>query len=188
MSPENNEDGTKLHLQEAENLKKQWYSYVLVSIQKLSDKIDENNAKIFKYKEDLLEFTSKYKEDAAKEFAKIADKSESNLKNTEERLVRNFEVKLKDYIKNLESKLTTDFKESISEEIQKQEVKCGVGGSIENLKDEIKLIDKSQTITKTKLGVYIALSALITTAIVTTLAGGVLFIFQDALTKFLGLE
>lgn len=188
MSPENNtEDETKLHLREAENLKKEWYGYVLVSIQKLSDKIDESNSKIFKYKEELLEFTLRYKEEAAKTFNELSDKSEKSLKNTEEKLIKDFESGLKTYTEKLESKLSTDFKKSISEEIQKQESRCGVNNKIEDLKEIVDEIDRTQLVTKTKLGVYIALSALITTAIVTTIAGGILFIFQDGLSKFLGL-
>jgi hypothetical protein len=59
-NPTNNDTNLHLHLQESEDLKKQWFTYVFESIRKLYDKIEVNAIQSRKEKEELLFLGKKY--------------------------------------------------------------------------------------------------------------------------------
>ena len=155
--------GVKLHLQEADVLKKQWVEYVYKTIDDLSTKLDSTTEKLHKEREYLLTNLMSLKENLQKEI-KVGD--ENTLKE----------------LKELEGKVAM-----FIAEVKKKFSKVNF-----NITDEVKNVNENLIVTKTtlaeiktKVGVYSAITSLIITALATSAAGGLVMIFKESIKKWL---
>lgn len=193
----NTDEVIKLHLQEADDLKKKWFSYVFDSIQKLHDKMESNTLQLQKEKEELLKLLMEYRDkllmvtrDNDYKHSEHLDKLKDNIDEAIE------EIKIKLVGVNSDNmELRHLFKTELS--VAKQHSKDDVAETIrlhiveddkrfKNISDELTDMKGLLTIVKTKVGVYILVISLIISAIVTTFSGGALILFKDTIKSFLG--
>lgn len=194
--PTNDED-VKLHLQEADDLKKQWFNYVFESIQKLNEKIEATTLQLQKEKEELIKLMIMHR-DKLLEVIK-----ETDVKNKEDldKLTRQIQ-KIIDAIKNKLGELTSEnadlkllietelnsLKEDFRDNLEKT-LRQHIQSDAERFKaieDDVKTIQSTQTVLKTKVGVYALIISLIITTFITAMAGGFLVLFKDAIKAWLG--
>lgn len=193
----NTDEVIKLHLQEADDLKKKWFSYVFDSIQKLHDKMESNTLQLQKEKEELLKLLMEYRDkllmvtrDNDYKHSEHLDKLKDNIDEAIE------EIKIKLVGVNSDNmELRHLFKTELS--VAKQHSKDDVAETVrlhiveddkrfKNISDELTDMKGLLTIVKTKVGVYILVISLIISAIVTTFSGGALILFKDTIKSFLG--
>ena len=190
-----NSDDVKLHLQEADDLKKQWFSYVFESIRKLYDKIELNSLQVKKEKEELLKILMDYR----KEFSEGIQNYGSKTKDDLEKLRNNLETtidaiekqlngmslsnsELKHLLDNEANALKIEFMTKLETvlkiHIAEDEIKFG------EIKDNIKIISDATLITKTKLGVYMVVISLVVSTFVGGTAVGIVVMFKNAIKAF----
>lgn len=193
-----NDDDIKLHLQEADDIKKKWFSYVFDNIQKLHEKIEANTLQLQKEKEELLKLLVDYR-DKLLEVIKESDvEKRKDLEKLKEYVEKTID-EIKGKIRTLTSK-HAELQHLIETElgVLRQEFKESIGLTLKNhidddtlrfddLLEEIQAIKDGQTILKTKVGVYVVILSLVITAVVTTLSGGLLVLFKDIIKTYLGL-
>lgn len=201
------DDGdVKLHLQEADELKKKWFSYVFDSIQRLNDKIEASSLQLQKEKEELIKLLVQYRDSLLKviqdndikhkeDLEKLRDNLEQIINgiknklgtltndNTELKLI--IETELNALKREFRDNLETTLKAHIEADAKRFE---SIEKKMEAIKTEIGTVNNIQTILKTRVGVYILILSLIITALVTTFTGGMLVLFKDALMAYLGVE
>ena len=153
----------KLHLQEADVLKKQWVEYVYKTIDDLSTKLDNTTEKLHKEREYLLTSLMSLKESLQREI-KIGDENTLN------------------ELKELEGSVTS-FISAVKEKFSKVNF---------NITDEVKAVNNSLIVTKTtlaeiktKVGIYSAITSLIITVLTTAAASGLVMIFKESIKKWL---
>lgn len=163
MTQNNNEN---LHLQEAEELKKRWHQYVYDTLTYLDSDMKKIREDTKKDKEELSKKIDDLKSQLVKELNDF--KHECNRLDVDNNDLQHSIEKYISTIKNEIEKYIDDrffsFKEKIDVKIE-----------------EIKI---TSTITKTKVAVYSVVIGLILTATVTTISGGILVIFRDAIKSF----
>lgn len=192
------DDGLKFHLQEAEDIKKQWFSYVFDNIQKLNDKIEINTLQLQKEKEELLKLLVEYRDkllEAIKEsdiekrqdLEKLREYTEKTIDIITVKLVglttKHFE--LRHLIETELAQLRHEFKNNIDSALQTHIENDDIRFDL--VETDIGKIKNIQTILKTKVGVYVVILSLLITAAVTTLSGGLIMLFKEAIKSYLGL-
>lgn len=174
MLPENqNKEFTsevKLHLKEADDMKKQWYSYVFTSISSLSDKVEATALRVEKERAEVLEKLNVLRDILTEEIKKSSNGQTKELEKTEYRLEKTVDS-INGKLKQLN---TLDIKLQIDEHFKIATCKFE-----EDTKKQLKVLSDAQLIMKTKVGVYAVVVSLITTAIVTTIAGGFFPLIQS---------
>lgn len=181
--PENQKDtnGVKLHLQEAEELKKQWFSYVFSSIQRLSDKLDDLTKQVSSNKDDFTKQLSVDKEEIVRmiseckdDLKKVIDLKEDSIYDELSDIEKKID-KVKEYVKECAS---LELKEHITDSNDKFKV----------ITTDVKTLSESNITMNAKLGVYVVIISVIVTTTISTLVGGLLVLFKDFLKAFLGIE
>jgi len=165
----------KLHLQESKNMQKEWFTYALDAIQRLSDKIEITVLSIQKEREESLLRMVELREQLLEQLT-INDKS-----NTKE-WVR-VSVKLDDTLKELTAKLSKSESET---KLLLKEFTKDYGDKMKEVTDAIQITKDTQLVVGTKVRTYIAMTGIIVTAVITTLAGGALVLFKDAIKAWIG--
>lgn len=206
MSEPTDNDDVKLHLQEAEELKKQWFSYVYESIQTLNEKIEKNVFQLQKEKEELLKLLVQYRDELLavikendlehkKDLEKLRDNLEKIIDTIKNRLssLTNKNTELKLLIETELNSLKAEFRDNLESTLQahiESDAKLfdAINKRFVAVEDDVKTMQGIQTVVKTKLGVYILMISLGVTAFVSTLAGGILILFKDAIKAYLGVE
>jgi hypothetical protein len=178
MADTDNTEGTPgvhLHLQEAESMQKEWFTYALDAIQKLSDKQEATALSIQKERESLIVRMVECKEQMVARFVSNNENGVAEgvkINNKLDRIIRELSDKLVDS-ENKTNALLKEFTRSYDIKIK------AVTEAIQITKDD-------QLITKTKVRDYVAMTGLIVTAIITTLAGGALVLFKDSIKAWIG--
>ena len=163
---QNNDE--KLHFQEAEELKKRWHTYVYDTLKGLDVDIKNIREETKRDKEELNLRIDALKDQLISELNSFKDEcNRLNLDNSDlqNSLDSQIEAIKRDLEKYIDGKFE-DFKEKINTKIE-----------------DVKIVG---AVTKTRLAVYSAVVSLILVALITTIAGGVLLIFGDALKSFFG--
>jgi len=188
-------EGVKLHLQEADNLKKQWFSYVFESIQKLHDKIEINTAQLRKEKEELLKILMAYKEELNKTTQENSTKHREDLerlKNGVELTISTIEKQLNGiFLNNSELKHLIDnevhgLKMEFMDKIETV-VKIHIADDelkFKALSEALKTVGDESLVAKTRLGVYAVIISLIVTTFLGGTAVGLVALFKDAIKAF----
>ncbi len=165
----------KLHLQESKTMQQEWFTYALDAIQKLSDKIELTVLSIQKEREEsllrMVELRTKLTEQLASndkqngaEWGRINVKLDDTLKEITDRLYESeteTNLLLKEYTKNYDDKM-------------------------KEVSDAIQLTKDNQLIVSTKVKTYIAMTGIIIASVITSLAGGALVLFKDAIKAWIG--
>jgi len=172
-----NNNGTKdespsvnLHLQESGNMQKEWFTYALDAIQKLSDKLEVAVLSIQKEREDslmrLIDFKNQLTTQSilndknnSKEWTRITTKLDETLKE------------LKEGLSISESNTTTllkEFNKDYSNKLKAVEI------TIQDTKD-------NQLVVGTRVKTYIAITGVIVTAVITIITGSALVVFKDVI-------
>lgn len=169
------DDSIRLHLQEAEFMKKEWISYVYSTIDGLSSKVNANSIQIQKEREYVITSLMELQEKITKELAKNNCANRADLKKLSKELDK--------FIKEIMEKFETVndcIETSLDEHIEEEDL------HFEELESEIKTISDAQLVIKTKLGVYVVVITLVITAITTTITGGILVLFRDVIKTWIG--
>lgn len=189
-------DGIKLHLQEADDLKKQWFTYVFESIQKLYDKIEMNATTLRREKDDLLKILMDYRTEVNK------DIQVHDLKNKDD--LDKLRVNLEIAIDALEKQLNTisvsnseleHLLDNARNELKIEfMIKLEAAFKVHVTEDELKFkeiaailknINDSGIESKTKVGVYVTIITLIVTTLMGGTAVGLVMLFKNALKAFI---
>ena len=197
LLPQDTDDEVKLHLEEANVIKKEWFSYVFASIQRLSDKIENNTLQLQKEKEELLKILMTHRD----ELKKVIQDNELKHRDDLEKLRDNLDKIIND-IKSKLGALTnenTELKLLIETELNvlKKEFRDNLEITLRRhieadekrftaLEKKVGTMHNVQTILTAKVGVWVIVLSLIITGIVTTFAGGMLVVFKDAIMAYLG--
>lgn len=199
-------DDIKLHLQEAENLKKQWFSYVYASIHTLSDKIENNVTQLHKDKEELLKLIIKYRDtllsvikesnlENKNDLESLKDDINSTIDTIKVRLnsFNNKNEELHSLIKTELNNIKIEFKDDLSDTLKEHILEDatifdGISKRFITVEKDIKTIMNSHTIVKTKLGIYIVIISFLITTFVGTLSSGLLILFRNAIKTYLGVH
>ncbi len=192
------DNNIKLHLKEADDIKKKWFSYVFDNIQKLHEKIEANTLQLHKEKEELLKLLIEYRDkllDTIKESDAAKKQDLEKLRNYIEKTIDTIKIKLtgitaehtqlQNLIETELSILRQEFKDDISSALQIHVEDDNT--RFELIETDIQSIKDIQIILKTKVGVYVVMLSLLITALVTTLSGGLIMLFKDAIKSYLGL-
>jgi len=155
--------GVKLHLQEADVLKKQWVKYVYKTIDDLSTKLDATNEKLYQEREYLLTSLTTLK-DGLQEELKTSDA------NTSKEL-KIIEKKITEFIKKTETKFS--------------KVNFNITNEVKDVNEELTSTNTTLTEVRTKVGIYSAITSLIITALTTAAAGGLVYLFQESIKTWL---
>jgi len=195
MVPTNANDDIKLHLQEADDLKKKWFSYVFDSIQKLYDKIETNAIQLHKEKEEILKLLIEYKNDLNESIQDTNTKNRSELerlKNALDLTIDAIEKQLngmnldnshfKHTVDKEFSSLKIDFMNSIDTSL-KEHIKAD-DEKFTAINGTLKVLNDSNLTTNTKLGIYVVIVSFIVTTIITAVAGSALILFKDAIKLY----
>jgi DNA anti-recombination protein RmuC len=181
--PENREEnnGVKLHLQEAEELKKQWFSYVFSSLQRLSDKLDELSKQVSTNKDDAFKQLSLNREEIIKMLSDCKDELKRIIELKEDSIydeLGGIEKKIghvRDEIRDCTSK---DLKDHIDDSVTK----------FKDINDEVRVLSDSNIKINTKLGVYIVLISAIVTTSISAAIGGFFILFKEFIKSYLGIK
>jgi len=171
----NRDPAIKLHLQESKNMQKEWFTYALDAIQKLSDKIEATVLSIQKeregsllrmveLREQLMDQLTVNDKSNSIEWANISSKLDVTLKEIIERLAKS-ETETNSLLQNY----TKEYDNKIKE----------VSTAVQSTRD-------TQLIVGTKVKVYIAMTGMIVATVITTLAGGALVLFKDTIKAWIG--
>jgi len=192
------DDNIKLHLQEADDIKKKWFSYVFDNIQKLNDKIEVNTLQLQKEKEELLKLLVEYRDkllEAIKESDIEKRQDLEKLRTYIEKTIDTITIKLtglttdhselQHLIETGLTELRHEFKDSLDSALQTHIEEDDI--RFELIETDIQSVKDIQIILKTKVGVYVVMLSLLITGIVTTLSSGLVMIFKDAIKSYLGL-
>lgn len=169
------DDGVRLHLQEAEFMKKEWISYVYSTISELSSKVTTNTLQIQKEREYIITSLIKLNEKITIELSKNSNINKEELK----KLSR----KLNSFIKEITEKFDTVddcIEASLDDHVEEEDSR------FEKLEKEVSRIGTSLLVIKTRVGVYIIILTLVITAVTTTLTGGLIVLFKDILKTLIG--
>lgn len=157
-----------LYLQEAEEIKKRWHQYVYDTLTYLDSDIKKIREETKKDKEELSKKIDDLKSQLVDELNNL--KSECHLLNTgNTELQSRVDAQINDIKNEIENYIDDKFgifKEKIDVKIE-----------------DIKILSAT---TKTKVAVYSVVVGLILTAAVTTISGGILMVFGDAIKSFFG--
>ena len=193
------DDDVKLHLQEADDLKKKWFEYVFASIQRLNDKIESSSLQFYKEKEELLKLLVDYRDNLLKviqgndirhkeDLEKLRDNLDKIINDIKNKLgtLTNDDIELKLIIKTELAVLKQEFRDNLTitlkEHIEADAVRFeSIGTSLMKIRD-------SQTILKTKVGVWVVVLSLLITALVTSFTGGMLVLFKNVIAAYLGVQ
>jgi len=160
MTDEKLDTGTRLHLEEADTLKKQWVKYVYKTIDDLSSKLDSLEKKVYDEREYFLDSLMNLKET----LRDVID--EGDAKNTRE--LKGVVSKLDEFITETRNKFS--------------KVNFNITEEVKTLGDTV--VDERLTLKgiTTKIGVYSAITTIIFMGIITILAT----IFKDAIKAWFG--
>lgn len=203
----------KLHLEESDQFKRDWFNSVHKSVQQLHDKIETNAMHQQKEKEELLKLLMQYRADLVKiiqdtnvkhkedlekikdNLSKIIDDIKSNLgtltnDNIHLRLLIETELNV------LKQEVRTNLEEALKLHIESDDKKFKdleekikeVDGKVGEVDEKIGTVNTVQTILKTKVGVYVVLLSLIMTGMITTFTGGLVVIFKESILAYLGVK
>lgn len=196
ISSENsNSDDVKLHLQEADDLKKQWFNYVFESIRKLYDKIESNSLQVKKEKEELLKILMDYRKEFSENVQECGEKSKDDLEKLRNNLESTIDAlqkqlngislsnsELKHLLDNeanaLKIEFMTKLETVIKIHIAEDELK------FTEIKDSIKILSDATLVTKTKLGVYMVVISLVVSTLLGGTAVGIVVMFKNAIKAF----
>jgi len=192
------DDNIKLHLQEADDIKKKWFSYVFDNIQKLNDKIEVNTLQLQKEKEELLKLLVEYRDkllEAIKESDIEKRQDLEKLRTYIEKKIDTITIKLtglttdnselQHLIETGLTELRHEFKDSLDSVLQIHIEEDD--RRFDSVETDIGKIRDNQTVLKTKVGIYVVMLSLFITAIVTALSGSLMMLFKDAIKSYLGL-
>lgn len=165
----------RLHLQESKNMQKEWFTYALDAIQKLSDKIELTVLSIQKEREEsILRMVDLQKQ--------LSEQLVANDKSNSKEWIR-VSTKLDDTVKELAKQLSDSETETnllLKDFTKEYDIK------MKEVTDAIQTTKDKQLVVGTKVRTYIAMTGLIVTAVITTLAGGALLLFKDAIKAWIG--
>lgn len=194
-----NDDDVKLHLEEADEIKKKWFSYVFDSIQRLSDKIEANALQLQKEKEELLKLLMSHRDELKRaiqandlkhkeDLEKLRDSLDIIIDDIKDKLsgLTNENIELRLVIETELNVLKKEFRDNLETTLRRHME--ADERRFTALEKKVGTMHNLQTILKTKVGVYVLVSSLIITAIVSTFAGGMLIVFKDAIMAYLGVQ
>jgi len=150
-----------MHLEEAEIMKKQWFSYVFETLNRLHEQIAETSRQSQKDRDKIHQELIKLKEDLLLDLKANAAISSKELEK--------LETRLQCIIRAVERQLNVFCKEDF---------KC-----LDNKVDELSI---KQTAIGTKLTAYIAMITIGVTSLLGVMATGVLMVFKDAIKAWIG--
>lgn len=198
------ERGIHLHLEESEKKRKEWYDRVFDIAEKLHNKVEESTLRGKKDKEELLKLLMSHREKLLEiiQEAKIESKADlvklekdlnkviESIKNNVGNLVTgNTELKLAIETESnvLKETFRSNIDDRLSKHIESDEKEFDkIDGRVGAIETALQTVGLSQNTLKTKLGVYVVFITVITTSIITTIAGGLLFLFKEAIKAYLG--
>jgi len=172
-----------LHLQEAEDMKKKWFSYVFDNIQSLHDKVESSTLQIEKERAYIMESTAKLKEQVFEEIQKSSLSQDKELEKVEMRIEK--------VMDNLSRKLdcinVSDIRIEMDECVQTTKSKLEEAFDEFKLSTDLKIhaLSTEHTVLKTKLWVYTAMMSVVMTAITTSIVGSCFILFKNVLKKWL---
>ncbi len=150
-----------MHLEEAEVLKKQWFSHVFETLNRLHEQITDNSRQAQKDRDKIYQELVKLKDDLLSDLKSNSAYSSKELEKVESRL--------QEIIKSVESQLNDFCKEDFK-----------------GLNDKVVTLTLKQTAMSTKLAAYVAMLTIGVTSVLGVLATGVLMLFKDAIKAWIG--
>lgn len=199
-----NDEKLSLHLKEADNIKKEWFTYVFNSIQTLNDKLEANSIQIKQEKEELLKLLIKYKDSLMLAIEEKDSKSRDDLEKLKckvEDLISAIKNKLSVLTANdasLKLQLETDLnalKDLCRIDIDKaltkhsdsaEKISDRLETRIDSVEGTLNKANIGQAVLTTQVKVYVIIISLIISAFVTALSGGILVLFKDAIKAYFG--
>lgn len=180
--PNSNDVKFHLHLQESEDMKRQWFSYVYENMKTLHDKVEASVLQAEKEKSYAIQKLVRLKEQITEDIKK---NSESQRKDLEK-----LECRLDKLIDNITTKLdcvnASKIRLEIDECVQSTKTECDL--SFEEFKEstdkKIQVLINEQIVVRTKLLLYTVMMSLATTTIATAVAGGILAMFSEGIKKW----
>ena len=177
---EDTKQDVKLHLQEADNLKKQWFDYVFKSIDRLSEKVEATALKVEHERVEVLERLNKLREMLSADIKSNKADQTKQLEKVEERVAKMVDimsVKV-DGINTSEIRLQLDvYVQESADKIDK------VFKSFESKTNtKIQTLNDVQIELKTRIKTYVVIGGLVVTAITTILSS----LLGNALLKMIG--
>jgi oligoendopeptidase F len=168
----NIDQNIKLHLQEAEDMKKQWFSYVYQNIDRLSRTIETTAIRVEQERVEVLERLNKLREELNVNIRNTSGEQSKQLEKAEIRLNKTIEA----LSVKVGSLSISDVRLQIDEYVQGAKEK--IDKSILKLRDEtnkqLKILNDSNIEMKTKIKIYAIMYGLIVTAIASTVAGAII--------------
>ncbi len=167
--------GVKLHLQEAEIMKKEWYGYALSAIEKLHDKVEANAIQLQKEREEFFRSLVDLRDKLTEELKRSDTEKSIELKKVEE--------KLDAFISDMAGRFTSVndcVEDSIEEHLDGDKV------VFKQMQDDIQKVKDSQLVVTAKVKIYIVLTGVIITTVMSSFAGGALLLFKDAIKTWIG--
>lgn len=156
----------KLHLQEADNIKKQWFTYVYQSIDNLSHRVEATALKVERERVEVLEKLNKLREMLADDIKNSSLEQTKQLEKVEsriERVIDSMAIKV-------DGVNVSDIRLQLDSYIQEAEGRMDKSLKDYSEKTNLKLqeINNAQIELKTKIRFYAVISGLVITAIATT--------------------
>jgi len=167
--------GVKLHLQEAEIMKKEWYGYALSAIEKLHDKVEANAIQLQKEREEFFRSLVDLRDKLTEELKRSDTEKSIELKKVEE--------KLDAFISDMVGRFTSVndcVEDTIEEHLDGDKV------VFKQMQDDIQKVKDSQLVVTAKVKIYIVLTGVIITTVMSSFAGGALLLFKDAIKTWIG--
>lgn len=184
---DNIQHDVKLHLQEADDIKKQWFNYVYASIERLSARVEATSLKVERERVEVLERLNELREMLSKDIKEVASDQLKQLEKVEtrvERLISEMSIKV-DAVNASDIKLQLDVYVQESEDKMDKSLNdfaAKTNAKIRELDLAQQALKDTQTELKTKIKSYAFIAGLITTAVATVFSS----IIGGTLLKVLG--
>lgn len=150
-----------MHLEEAEVLKKQWFSHVFETLNRLHEQITDNSRQAQLDRDKIHQELVKLKDDLLKDLKSNAEFSSKELEKVE--------VRLQHIILSVESQLNNFCK-----------------ADFKDLDERVTTLMLKQSVTGTKLAAYVTMLTIGVTSVLGVLTTGILMLFKDAIKAWIG--